>query len=178
MLILILQSVYLMLPAYFANMAPVFFRKINFLDYPIDFNKKLKNKEILGKHKTFRGVLFGVLLALIISYIQYSLYRLNFFKNISILNYSNWVLIGFLLGFGALFGDLVKSFFKRRFEIPSGKPWIPFDEIDFVIVALAFISFYKILIFEIYLAILIASPLLHILINHIAYYTKIREGKW
>ena len=46
---LILQLFYLMLPAYFANMAPVIVKKIfNNLKIPIDFDKKIGNKEIFG----------------------------------------------------------------------------------------------------------------------------------
>jgi hypothetical protein len=37
---------------------------------------------------------------------------------------------GFWIGFCALLGDLAKSFFKRQREIPPGKSWVPFDQID------------------------------------------------
>ena len=37
--LLILQCFYFMLPAYFANMAPVIVKKINILNLQIDFNK-------------------------------------------------------------------------------------------------------------------------------------------
>jgi CDP-2,3-bis-(O-geranylgeranyl)-sn-glycerol synthase len=30
-------------------------------------------------------------------------------------------------------GDAVKSFLKRRAGIRPGRPWIPFDQIDFVV---------------------------------------------
>ena len=35
---MILETIYFLLPAYFANMAPVIFRKLNFLDYALDFS--------------------------------------------------------------------------------------------------------------------------------------------
>ena len=88
---IILITFYFMLPVYMANLAPLLVRKINFLNTPIDFNKKLKGKRILGNHKTWRGLFFGIILAIITAYIQF---RLNF--NISILDYSNYLLIGFL----------------------------------------------------------------------------------
>ena len=103
---MILEALYLMLPAYFANMAPVFFKKVNFLNYPVDFGKKIKGKRILGSHKTFRGFFFGIILAIIVAYVQ-SLIS----AEVALVDYSNWALIGFLLGFGALLGDSVKSFF-------------------------------------------------------------------
>jgi len=50
-----------MLPAYFANMAPVLVQKINLFAYPVDFNQKMNNKPIFGKNKTFRGFIFGII---------------------------------------------------------------------------------------------------------------------
>ena len=134
---------YLMLPAYFANMAPVLVKDIHLFDFlakPIDFGKKIKGKPILGSHKTFRGFIFGVIFALIIAYVQHILYRYPFFSSISFINYSNWIAVGFLLGFGALFGDSVKSFFKRRVGIKPGHRFIPWDELDYTIGSLLFIS--------------------------------------
>src|SRR3989338_4143493 len=119
-LMLALKSLYLMLPAYFANMAPVIMKKVNFLDYPVDFNKKLGKNPVFGRHKTFRGFVFGVLFAIITAYIQFRLAGFDSLRNISILNYDRWLLIGFLMGFGALIGDLIKSFFKRRISINPG----------------------------------------------------------
>ena len=47
-IVLLLSCFYLMMPAYFANMAPVIAKKIfNSLAIPIDFNKKIRNKPIL-----------------------------------------------------------------------------------------------------------------------------------
>jgi len=48
--------------------------------------------------------------------------------------------IVFSICFGALLGDIVESFFKRRKGIERGKDWIPFDQLDFIIGVL-FLSF-------------------------------------
>jgi len=178
MIQLILISIYLMLPAYLANMMPVFVKKINFLNYPVDFNKKFKNKPILGTHKTFRGLFFGIIVGIIIAYIQYLLRNYSFFANISLLNYEYWILIGFLLGFGALVGDMAKSFFKRRVNIKPGAKFIPWDQLDYSIGSLLFISIIFIPSWQIILTVLILNFLLHISANHIGYYLKIREVKW
>ena len=59
----ILKCFYFMLPAYLSNMIPVFVKKIfNFMAVPLDFNKRINGKPILGKNKTFRGFFFGVIL--------------------------------------------------------------------------------------------------------------------
>ena len=176
---IILQCVYFILPAYFANMAPVivkdFFKKIAI---PIDFGKTFGDKPIFGEHKTFRGLIFGVLFAIIVTYLQYILYKNNVFFELAIVDYSNWLLLGFLLGLGSMIGDLAKSFFKRMRGYEPGKPFIPFDQTDFIIGALAFtypivkLSFYKMLL------IWTVSFVLHIIVNHIAFFTGIRREKW
>lgn len=137
----IIAIVWFLLPAGFANMAPIIFNRVNFLNVPIDFNKQFKGQPIFGPHKTYRGFFFGIMLSIIVVYFQRSFYP-SFPKD-SLVNYDteNLILLGFLLGFGALFGDLVKSFFKRRFNISSGKSWIPFDQIDWIAGALLFASF-------------------------------------
>lgn len=175
----VLQSLYFVLPAYFANMAPVivrnFFKK---LAVPVDFGKELGNMPIFGEHKTYRGLIFGVLFAIAITFLQYLLYRANFLPQLAIVDYSNWLLLGALLGAGAMTGDLAKSFFKRRLNIDSGKPFIPFDQMDFIIGALLFSYPIANISFEKMGIILLISFVLHIIVNHIAFYTGIRKEKW
>ena len=172
---LILQCFYFMLPVYFANMAPVIVKKINVFYFPIDFNKKINNKAIFGKNKTFRGLFFGILFAIIVTYFQYIFYENNI---LSFVDYSNWLLIGFLLGFGAIFGDLIESFVKRRLNYEPGKPFVPFDQLDFVIRALIFVYPIVNLYVNKIIIIIIMSFVLHVLVNHAAFYAKIRKEKW
>ena len=42
------------------------------------------------------------------------------------------------ISFGALIGDIIESFFKRRIGKGRGEDWIPFDQIDFILGALFF----------------------------------------
>ncbi len=41
-----------MLPAYFANMAPIIVRKVPILNYPVDFGKKLGGIRVFVSHKS------------------------------------------------------------------------------------------------------------------------------
>ena len=177
-IIFLLKCFYLMLPAYFANMAPVIVKKINLFVYPIDFNKKINNEHVLGKNKTFRGLVFGIILAIVIAYLQFLLYNAESFKAISFFDYQNWLLFGFLMGLGALAGDLAKSFFKRRLGIKPGARFIPFDQTDFVFGSLVFIMPIFALTLKIFIVSLLLSFLLHITVNHVAFYLKIRNEKW
>jgi CDP-2,3-bis-(O-geranylgeranyl)-sn-glycerol synthase len=170
-----------MLPAAIANMMPVFARKINFLNISVDFDKKwFDNKPIFGNHKTYRGFFFGILGAIGVAYLQSLLYQYQFFKEISLFNYNetSFFIIGFLFGFGVLFGDLIKSFFKRRMSIKSGDSFFPWDQLDLVIGAIVFISIIEIPPWQMVLFYLIAGPLFHVLFNHIGYWLGIREVKW
>ena len=174
----LLKCAYLMLPAYFANMAPVITKKINLFAYPVDFSRKLNQKPIFGKNKTYRGFIFGIIFAAAVAYTQHRLYEFDSFRQISFFNYGPWLLFGIFMGFGALFGDLIKSFFKRRIGMPPGKKFIPFDQTDFIIGASVFMLPFFQLSLKIFIASLILSFALHITVNHIAFYLRITKEKW
>jgi CDP-2,3-bis-(O-geranylgeranyl)-sn-glycerol synthase len=176
--IFLLKCLYFMLPAYLANMAPVIVKKINFLNYPVDFGIKLRGKPLLGSHKTYRGFFFGILFAIALSFVQYLLYPIQFFQWISLQNYSNWLQFGFLMGFGALFGDSLKSLIKRRVKIKPGARFIPFDQIDFVIGAVIFTIPVFDLTWKVFLTCILFSFALHIIVNHLAFWLGIRNVKW
>ena len=179
MLQLIISTLYFMLPAYFANMAPVLFKNhFKFLAKPLDFNRKIKGERILGSHKTLRGLVAGIVFGIITAFIQYLLYRVPYFAGISLIDYSNWFWIGLLIGAGAVIGDSVKSFFKRRANVKPGGKWIPFDQLDFVVGALLFVSIVYVPSIGVIIAALIISFLLHITANHIGYYLGIRKVRW
>ena len=177
-LLSVLSLFYLMLPAYLSNMAPVIVKKINFLKAPIDFNKTLKGRPVFGKNKTYRGLFFGVLFGIMVAYVQFILYRNGIFAGIVIADYSQWLLLGFLMGLGAIFGDLAESFFKRRLNYAPGKSFFPFDQTDFIVGALIFSYPLVNLGWGNIVIILVLSCLLHILVNHFAYYTGIRKERW
>ena len=174
----LLSCFYFMLPAYFANMAPVIVKRIKLFNFPVDFGKKLDGKPILGSHKTLRGFIFGIIFAVIIAYAQFLLYQIEFFRNLSFFDYDSWLSLGFLMGFGALAGDSVKSFFKRRIEINPGAKFIPFDQIDFVLGAFALTALFFGVTLKIFAVSLLLTFALHIIVNHIAFYMKIRSEKW
>lgn len=138
----ILSILYLLVPAYFANMAPVFAKKINFLNYPLDFGLKLRGKRLLGKNKTFRGLLAGVIAGAVIYFIQTYFHKLGF-TNFSYINYSDYGLwLGALIGFVTIIGDAIESFVKRQLDKRPGKPWVPWDQLDFVIANFIVLSFF------------------------------------
>jgi CDP-2,3-bis-(O-geranylgeranyl)-sn-glycerol synthase len=179
-LLFILKCLWFILPAGFANMAPVFAKRhFAFLARPVDFNKKINNKPILGQSKTWRGLIFGIIAALIVFAIQKWLYQFFLFQQISLINYDNYNLfLGFILGAGALFGDLVESFFKRRLNIPAGEPWFIFDQMDWILGTLFLSSFFYIFSWQEILVILVLGLISHPLINYLGFLLKLKENKF
>jgi len=173
---LLWSALYLMLPAYASNMAPVLVRKhFSWLAFPMDFGMKLGGRPVLGANKTYRGLIFGVISGIAVAYLQFLLGDAG---GLAVLDYSNWAAIGFLMGSGAILGDAAESFIKRRLGIQPGKPFIPFDQTDFTIGALLFLSFLYQVDLALAVTAVIASAFLHIIANHVAFYLRIRKEKW
>ncbi len=168
---LLFKSLYFFLPAYIANMSPVLFRKIPFLEKPI-------SEKYFGSHKTWRGLIVAVIMGIIIFGLQKIAYTLGF-TQLALIDYSDYsLLVGLFLGAGAILGDLVKSYYKRKAEIPPGDPWVPFDQIDFAVGGLIGVCFVFVPPAEVALIILVASPLLHFIINFIGFYLKINKKRY
>jgi CDP-2,3-bis-(O-geranylgeranyl)-sn-glycerol synthase len=89
-----------------------------------------------------------------------------------------FVLFGFLAGFGAIFGDLLKSFFKRRVGIRSGGAWPVFDQLDFII---GFFAFTYLIVWpmpEVVITIMLITLILHPLTNIVSYLLGFKKVWW
>jgi len=190
--LLLLKSAYFLIPAYFANMAPPLAKKLKIFEclaHPVDNNKVLRDgRSLFGRNKTYRGFLVGLIGGVLGAYLQMLLFNIPFFRSISVvgIDYSSHavvLLIGMLMGVGAITGDLIESFFKRRLNIGSGEMFVPWDQTDLVMGAylfmLPFVYIYKILVsWQLFLCSILTTFFLHIIINHIAFYLNIRKEKW
>lgn len=179
---LILTAFYFVLPAYFANMAPVFFARLGWLKFlarPIDAGRIISREFIFGENKTWRGLVAAVIMGVAISSIQKLLYQFDFFQQISLFDYSKYFLIfGFLAGLGAILGDLLKSFFKRRLKIKSGLSWPVFDQLDFVFGFLLAIYWLVRPSAAIIFIIIALTLFFHPVVNLSAYFLKIKKVWW
>ncbi len=168
-------------PAGLANVVAFGSGKIFFLkpyNYPVDFGLKFQGKRILGSHKTIRGFIFGTLVAIIGVYLQIFFYNnIEWQRSILPINYNEVdpILLGFLLGFGALAGDAVKSFFKRRQNIQPGRSWVPFDQIDFILGGILFTWFYVPLEWYQYILILFMWIIIHPAGTYLGYVLKLKK---
>lgn len=157
-------------------MAPVLFKWIPYLNKPIDAGKTFRNQRIFGDHKTWRGLLSGIIISILVCKIQ-ALFYPNL-TSIALINYEkiNEIMLGFLLGLGSLSGDLVKSFLKRQFKIAPGRSWMPFDQIDWIIGSNLLISFYIQLSYPVILSSILILGLLHPAINILGYLLRIKKN--
>jgi CDP-2,3-bis-(O-geranylgeranyl)-sn-glycerol synthase len=178
----ILFALWFFFPAGIANMSPVFANNISALKgftYPIDMGKKFRGKRILGDHKTFRGLISGLIGGILGGGLQILIYNnFSWVKSISdTIDYSNpkVLLIGAALGFGALVGDSIKSFFKRQIGIQPGHGWFPFDQLDFIIGGLLFASLFVTLPFSTYIIIAIVWLILHPVANILGWVLKLKD---
>jgi len=171
----IIQTIYFFLPAGFANMAPVLFQnRFSWFARPIDGGATIRGRRVFGEHKTIRGLVCGLFLGTGIAYLQ----SFHPFPSMEIVTYDSWFLLGFLQSTGALLGDLIKSFFKRQLGIPPGKPWVPFDQLDFIMGAILLSSLFFSIPVKYIISAFIMAPFFHITINRVGYYLKIRQTPW
>lgn len=161
-----LGALYRLLPAYAANMAAPFSKYWPGRNWPI-------SDRWLGAHKTVIGFALGVAAAVVVS------------LGLSAIAWSpdgtapsgGWR-NGLAQGIGAMTGDALKSFFKRRIAIPPGARWIPADQLDFVVGAM--LAAWPWLHFgpaEVVL-VLVFTFFAHIAVNHIAHSVGIRDTDW
>lgn len=182
MIYLILIAFYLTLPAYVANMAPVIFAKLGllkFLNKPVDGGKKWGKEFVFGSGKTWRGIVSAAIVGLLIAWLQAYLYQYQIFSDISLIDYPKWFLLfGPLAGLGAILGDLMKSFFKRRVGIKSGMAWPVFDQLDFIIGFFVFTYWFAWPLPEVVITVMLLTLVLHPLTNITSYLLGIKKVWW
>jgi len=173
----LLSALWIMLPAWLPNPVAALFGG----GTPVDLGRNCPDgHRVFGDGKTYRGLVAGILAGIAIGAVQIQAagaYGLDSLPHQTLVSVT-------LLAVGALSGDLVKSFFKRRFGMDRGAKWPVADQYD--LVAGAFIL---LLIFDpawlltevtlpAFLFILVLTPLLHRAVNIIGYAFKVKEVPW
>jgi len=126
----------------------------------LDMGKKFSDgRRIFGDGKTTRGFVGGLIVGTIVGLLQ----------GIAEVPLGEHLLLGFLLALGALLGDLVSSFIKRRLDIERGGAAPGLDQLSFVVVALMLASPVKVITWREIAAILIVTPPIHLATNFVGY---------
>lgn len=172
-----------MLPAYIANPAAALFGG----GTPIDLGRNYSdNKRILGDGKTYRGLLVGSLCGAIVGllqiiiaphiapYVHVSGYALTMTSYVALVT----------MPVGALIGDIVKSFFKRRIGFDRGE-MLPFaDQLDFVAGAWALTLildygwFTANFSLAVIVTVLVITPVLHLATNVVGFKIGKKKVPW
>jgi CDP-2,3-bis-(O-geranylgeranyl)-sn-glycerol synthase len=209
---LLIFSLLTIVPAYISNASMV----ITGGGKPIDGGKFFRDgRRILGDHKTWKGlkgplyigipisffifILFLILWPFIYEVIfeaslqgEYQLYNtIEVFKYYFIggefpINFFVLIIRIVLASYGAVLGDLIGSFLKRRFDIKSGAPFWIVDQLDFALVALLFISIPGFISPNLFLVpdifiitfLIILTPAVSVIANTVAYVIGLKDVPW
>ncbi|MEN3034987.1 MAG: CDP-2,3-bis-(O-geranylgeranyl)-sn-glycerol synthase [Candidatus Methanosuratincola sp.] len=157
LLALAFSSFVIIMPAFIANSVPVLARG----RHPMDFGKMMRDgRRVLGDGKTFEGFLAGLFMGTLAGALF------------------GYPLHSFLLAFGALSGDILGAFIKRRIGIERGHPAPILDQLDFVAGALLFLyPVYQVALDQMLFIILVTPPI-HLLTNYIAYRLGLKKYPW
>ena len=177
------------LPIYMCNSFANLSKFIPWLGTPVDFNKNWKDgRRVFGDHKTWRGILFGIIFGTLtgvliwyLCFFRFPLFEMNpnYTLGTSITGYPvyPWY-IGFFMSIGDHAADLAGSFIKRRMNIESGGALPLYDQgswvVTGVLLALPF-SWGLANIWWFFLILVIVTPLIHFIVNVVAYWIGIKD---
>ncbi len=169
-LLLIVEALKFIFPAYCANGTPVLAGGGTKMDFGRNFRD---GKRIFGNNKTFRGFFFGWGVGFLVGLIEGFVFGFD--------NYP--VLFAVLIPLGALLGDLMGAFIKRRLDIAPGGLLSIVDQIDFVVGAVVFslplaLINWSGLTWEVILTVLLITPPIHLFTNFLAYKLKLKKNPW
>ncbi len=173
----LISALWIMLPAYLPNSVAAVLGGGKAIDGGRVFSD---GRRIFGDGKTWRGLFSGIIAGIMIGVIQILVRDAAGLLVLPELTFP----VVILLAAGALLGDLVKSFFKRRLNKERGAEWTLADQYDFVLGA-----FVMLLLFQyawvvttitplILLWIVLITPLLHRVVNIIGYLTGVKDVPW
>lgn len=169
---------YFLLPAYVSNGSALGFGG----GVPIDFGKSTKKGvRLIGDGCTWRGLIAGTIMGMIVGLLQglagpYFMSTVgDFIFTPIVTSVPQGILVGFLLGLGALVGDAIGSFLKRRIGIGRGKPAPILDQLDFLIVALILGSLVVPISLKFFIIAALLTIIIHFLANAGAYLLGIKD---
>lgn len=175
----VVVALWAILPAYVPNNAAV----LGGGGRPIDGGRTWNGKRILGDGKTWRGtaagILGGVATAVVLNALQPTV-SASFDGSIPVFPVS----VMLSLATGAMFGDILASFVKRRTGRNRGASFPGLDQLDFVVVALALTAvvnpswFFGTFTLPVLVLILVVTPVLHVTTNVVAFRLGLKNEPW
>jgi len=184
--IILIQSFWLILPAYTPNSFAVIFGG----GAPVDGGKMhADGRRIFGDGKTWRGLISGIICGILVGSLQIWIeMQIDYANFIGFGPDSTGFIIIILLPVGAMVGDLLGSYVKRRMDKPRGAKLSVLDQFDFLIIAWIFVLifnwqwFFERYIYDIHIFglifIIVLTLLLHRFTNIIGYKLGKKKEPW
>ncbi len=175
----LLTALWAMLPAYVPNNAAVLAGG----GAPIDGGRTWGGRRVLGDGKTWRGTLVGTLAGVALAFGLNAVEpAVSGAAGVALPTFPLAAAVA--LAAGAMLGDILASFLKRRTGRERGAAFPLVDQLDFVVVSLALTAlvapgwFGAVFTLPVVAAVVVATPLLHIGTNAIAYALGLKEEPW
>lgn len=172
-----ITACWIMLPAWVPNPTAALFGG----GRPIDGGRALDDGyRVFGNGKTWRGFVVGVFCGIAVGAAKLVVQGQPLLAPLP----AHTPLSVLALSIGALLGDLVKSFFKRRLGKDRGAPWPIVDQYDLVVgafIVLALVDWHWIaanVTLPVLAFILVLTPLLHRGMNLVGYAAGIKDEPW
>jgi CDP-2,3-bis-(O-geranylgeranyl)-sn-glycerol synthase len=175
----VVTALWAMLPAYVPNNVAVLAGG----GRPIDGGRTWGDRRLLGDGKTWRGTAVGTLAGVVLAL---SLNAVNDAATGvlggSLPRFSLFAAVG--LALGAMCGDIAASFLKRRSGRERGAPFPGVDQLDFVVGALGLATLLDTgwvtewFTLPVVVVVLVATPLLHVFTNVLAYVLGFKDEPW
>lgn len=167
-----LELLLLMLaPMYVANSSALVFGGKT----PLDRRRRWSDgRRILGDGKTLRGTVLGTLWGVLTTCVLIAFFPFwtqLFFPG-------NYLYYGILVSMGAIGGDLLGSFIKRRLGFSRGESAIGLDQLDFVVGGLTLASLAYFPPLDVFAVAIVITPFVHFLANNLAYWLKLKTVPW
>ena len=176
----VLFILFLFLPTFIGNGLPIVAKNIPFIK---KFSTPVSEK-YLWKNKTYRGFIAWIWWAILTSILQYFLSDFIFIevvreRYIALIHTFDMVLYVWILqGVGALWGDAIESFFKRKIWKKPGEAWLFFDGVDYIIGSVALFSLVYVPNILAIFFLMIAGPVASAVANIFAYCIKWKDVRY
>ncbi|WP_049927286.1 CDP-2,3-bis-(O-geranylgeranyl)-sn-glycerol synthase [Halopiger goleimassiliensis] len=175
----IVVAFWAMLPAYVPNNAAVLAGG----GRPIDGGRTWNGTRLLGDGKTWRGTAAGILAGLALAAVLTLLApEVSAAIDIEVPEFT--VPAAVALAAGAMLGDILASFLKRRTGRQRGAMFPGVDQLDFVVVSLPLTAllatdwFRTWFTWDVILVVVVLTPVLHVTTNVIAYKLGLKNEPW
>ena len=169
---LVIQSLWFIAPAYAANGFPPLMQGKT----AIDRGRTLNRKRLLGDGKTWEGLAGGIIVGVLVGALQVAYQAELDYLGLGLPQMTMPLVAALVLG--AMAGDLLGSFIKRRIGIKRGGQAPLLDQEGFLVAALAFAAFAQPLDGLMAAALLVITPPIHWLTNVCGYVMKFKRTPW